>query len=129
MLPTEEVLRSKASGMPETPSLSELREFVKEIPPTAAGKLAAMNKLFFKEKDMGEAMRQMDLFFKDLIGNNPDYLDALKNCRTEEEIKNATRDFYANNPKMVEETLLSMLTVKRDKWEEQEKKKEQEKSP
>ena len=125
MLPTEEVLRSKASGTPETPSLSEMLEFVKEIPPTPLGKLEAMNKLFFKEKDMAEAFRQMNLVFTDLIKNNPDYLEAIKNCRTEEEIKNATENFYKNNPKMVEETLLSMLAIKRDKWEEQEKRKKQ----
>ncbi|MDO8656713.1 MAG: hypothetical protein Q7K45_05740 [Nanoarchaeota archaeon] len=125
MLPTEDVLRSKASGTPETPSLSEMLEFVKEIPPTAEGKLAAMNKLFFKEKDMAEAFRQMNLVFTDLIKNNPDYLEAIKNCRTEEEIKNAIGNFYKNNPKMVEETLLSMLAIKRDKWEEQEKRKKQ----
>lgn len=107
------------------PTIEEMEEFVKEIPPTAAGKLEAMNKLFFKEKDMAEAFRQMNLVFTDLIKNNPDYLEAIKNCRTEEEIKNAIGDFYSKNPKMVEETLLSMLAVKRDKWEEKEKKKEQ----
>ena len=106
------------------PTEEEMIEFVKEIPPTPLGKLEAMNKLFFKEKDMAEAFRQMNLVFQDLIKNNPDYLEAIKNCRTEEEIKNAIGDFYKNNPKMVEETLLSMLAVKRDKWEAQEKKKE-----
>lgn len=106
------------------PDEDEMREFVKEIPPTAAGKLAAMNKLFFKEKDMAEAFQQMNLMFQDLIKNNPDYFEAIKNCRTEEEIKNAIGDFYKKNPKMVEETLLSMLAVKRDKWEKQEQKKE-----
>ncbi len=106
------------------PTEEEMREFVKEIPPTAQGKLEAMNKLFFKEKDMAEAFREAHLFFMDLIKNNPDYLEALKNCKTEEEIKQATEKFYKNNPKMTEETLLSMLAVKRDKWEEQEKKKE-----
>ena len=106
------------------PTEEEMIEFVKEIPPTPLGKLEAMNKLFFKEKDMAEAFRQMNLVFTDLIKNNPDYLEAIKNCQTEEEIKNAIGDFYKNNPKMVEETLLSMLAVKRDKWEAQEKKKE-----
>ena len=106
------------------PTEEEMREFVKEIPPTAAGKLAAMNKLFCKEKDMAEAFRQVNLFFQDLVKNNPDYLKALNNCKTEEEIKQTTENFYKNNPKMTEETLLSMLAVKRDKWEEQEKKKE-----
>lgn len=106
------------------PTADEMKEFVKEIPSTALGKLEAMNKLFFKEKDLAEAFRQMNLVFTDLIKNNPDYLEAIKNCRTEEEIKKVIGDFYSNNPKMVEETLLSMLAVKRDKWEEQEKKKE-----
>ncbi len=106
------------------PDEQEMREFVKEIPPTAQGKLAAMNKLFFKEAKMEEAFAQMDLFFKDLISNNPAYFEALQHCRTEEEIKLATADFFARNPQMVEETILSMLAVKRDKWEAQEKKKE-----
>lgn len=105
------------------PTEEEMREFVKEIPPTAQGKLEAMNKFFFKEKNMEEAFKQANLFFRDLIGNNPDFLEAIKNCKTEEEIKNAIEKFYQNNPKMVEETLLSMLAVKRDKWEEQEQKK------
>jgi len=107
------------------PTEDEMLEFVKEIPPTPLGKLEAMNKLFFKEKDMVKAFEQMNLMFTDLIKNNPDYLEAIKNCRTEEEIKNATENVYKNNPKMVEETLLSMLAIKRDKWEEQEKRKEQ----
>ena len=107
------------------PTEDEMLEFVKEIPPTPLGKLEAMSKLFFKEKDMVKAFEQMNLMFTDLIKNNPDYLEAIKNCRTEEEIKNATENVYKNNPKMVEETLLSMLAIKRDKWEEQEKRKEQ----
>ncbi|HLC71095.1 MAG TPA: hypothetical protein VJI32_03755 [Candidatus Nanoarchaeia archaeon] len=106
------------------PTIEEMQEFVKEIPPTAEGKLAAMNKLFSREKDMAKAFEQINLFFQDLIKNNPDYLEAIKNCKTEEEIKQTTAAFYANNPKMAEETLLSMLAVKRDKWEEQEQKKE-----
>ena len=106
------------------PDEQEIREFVKEIPPTVAGKLAAMNKLFFKEANMEEAFAQMNLFFKDLIGNNPDYFEALKDCKTEEEIKRASADFFTKNPKMVEETTLSLLAVKRDQWEAQEKKKE-----
>ncbi len=105
------------------PTEDEMREFVKEIPPTAKGKLEAMNKLFFKENSMEEAFRQAGLFFRDLLGNNPDLFEAIKNCKTEEEIKNAIGDLYKNNPKMVQETLLSMLAVKRDKWEEQEQKK------
>lgn len=110
------------------PTEEEMKEFVREIPPTAKGKLEALNKFFFREKDMDEAFRQMNTFFLDLIGNNPDYLQALKDCKTEEEIKQATENFFRNNPKMVQETILSFLAVKRDKWEEQEKKKEDEKS-
>ena len=49
-----------------------MEEFVKEIPPTAKGKLEAMNNLFFKEKSVEEAFKQANLFFKDLISNNPD---------------------------------------------------------
>ena|SRR3989338_9875550 len=105
------------------PTIEEMQEFVKEIPPTAEGKLKAMNKLFSREKDPAKAFGQISLFFQDLIKNNPDYLEAIRNCRTEEEIKQATTKFYADNPKMAEETLLSMLAVKRDQWEEQEKKK------
>ncbi len=109
------------------PDEEEMKEFVKEIPKTAQGKLEAMNKLFFKEENMEEAFRQMNLFFKDLIGNNPDYFEALKNCQTEEEIKRTAEEFFTKNPKMVDETLLSMLAVKRDQWELKEKKKEAQK--
>lgn len=104
------------------PNEEEMKEFVKEIPNTPEGKLKAMNKLFFKEKNTEEALKQMNLFFTDLVKNNPDYLEMLKSCKTEEEIKNNTKEFFDRNPKMVEETLLSMLMVKRDKWEEKEKK-------
>ena len=104
------------------PSDEEMKEFVKEIPETPEGKLKAMNKLLFKEKDMGEAMKQMNLFLMDLIKNNPEYLEVLKKCKTEEEIKKASKDFFDKNPKMVEETILSMLAVKRNKWEQQDKK-------
>lgn len=106
------------------PTEEEMIEFVKEIPPTPFGKLEAMNKLFLKEKDAAEAFRQMNLVFQDLTKNNPDYLEAIKHCRTEEEIKNAVEQFYKNNPKMMEETLLSMLAVKRDRWEEQQRREE-----
>ncbi len=107
------------------PSKKEMEEFVREIPKTPLGKLEAMNKFFLKEKNMGDAFKQMALFFKDLMGNNPDYFEAMKNCRTEEEIKQKSKEFFDNNPKMVEEVLLSMLAVKRDKWEEKEKEKEE----
>src|SRR3989344_3557939 len=108
------------------PDEEEMKEFVKEIPPTASGKLAAMNKLFFKEKDTEESFKQMSLFFEDLIKNNPDYFEAIKNCRTEEEIKFAIGEYFRKNPKMVEETMLSLLAVKRNKWEDQEKSNEKE---
>src|SRR3989338_901169 len=106
------------------PTEEEMKEFVKEIPPTTHGKLEAMNRIFLKEKNMEEAFTQMNLFFKDLVGNNPDYYDALKGCKTEEEIKQATGDYFKKNPKMVEETILSLLAVKRDQWEKIEKKNE-----
>ena len=106
------------------PDEEEMKEFVKEIPPTAAGKLEAMNKLFFKEKNPEEAFKQMALFFQDLRGNNPEYFKALKNCRTEEEIKGASEKFFKTHPQMVDEVLLSMLAVKRDQWEEKESAKE-----
>ncbi len=109
------------------PSEQEMQEFVKEIPKTAQGKLAAMNKLFFKEANMEDAFKQMNTFFLDLIKNNPDYFNAIKDCQTEEEINLAIANFFAKNPKMVEETMLSMLAVKRDHWEEKEQQKEQNK--
>lgn len=102
------------------PSIEEMQEFVKEIPPTPEGKIAAMNKFFLKEKDSLEAMHLLQSFMKDLLGNNPDYAKVLRNCKTEEEIKQATAKFFEDNPKMVEETLLSMLAVKRDQWEKKE---------
>ncbi len=108
------------------PSKEEMEEFVKEIPPTPLGKLEAMNRLFMKEKNLESAFKQMALFMKDLMGNNPDYFEAMKNCRTEEEIKQKSKEFFEKNPKMVEEVLLSMLAVKRDQWEEKEKERETE---
>lgn len=107
------------------PSKEEMEEFVKEIPKTPLGKLEALNKFFLKEKNMEDAFKQMALFFQDLMGNNPDYFEAMKRCRTEEEIKQKSKEFFDNNPKMVEEVLLSMLAVKRDKWEEKEREKEE----
>lgn len=103
------------------PSEEEMKEFVKEVPKTAAGKLEAMNKLVFKEKSSEEAFKQMLLFFEDLMKNNPEYFEALKRCKTEEEIKNASEEFFKNNPAMTDEVMLSMLAVKRDKWEQKEK--------
>ncbi len=105
------------------PSKEEMEEFVKEIPETPEGKLKAMNKLFFKDENMEEALKQMQLFFMDLIKNNPDYLEAIKTCTSEEAINKTTKEFFEKNPKMIEEILLSMLAVKRDKWEEKEKSK------
>lgn len=106
------------------PNIEEMKEFVKEIPKTPLGKLEALNKFFLKEKNMKDAFKQMMLFFDDLVKNNPDYHQALKDCRTEEEIKHKTEEFFRNNPKMIEETLLSMMMVKRDKWEKKESEKE-----
>ncbi len=105
------------------PNIEEMEEFVKEIPPTPEGKLKALNKFFLKEKKMEDAFKQMMLFFEDLVKNNPDYHQALKDCKTEEEIKQKTEEFFKNNPKMIEETLLSMMMVKRDKWEKKENEK------
>lgn len=106
------------------PTKKEMEEFVKEIPRTPLGKLEALNKFFLKEKNMEDAFKQMALFFQDLMGNNPAYFEAMKNCRTEEEIKQKSKEFFDNHPEMVEEVLLSMLAVKRDKWEEKEREKE-----
>ncbi len=103
------------------PDEEEMREFVKEIPKTPLGKLEAMNKLLFKEKNLEKAFQQMALFFEDLAKNNPDYLKIMKECKTEEEIKQKSADFFKANPRIVDEVLLSMLAVKRNKWEEEEK--------
>ncbi|HLD72992.1 MAG TPA: hypothetical protein VJA23_05375 [Candidatus Nanoarchaeia archaeon] len=108
------------------PNIEEMEEFVKEIPKTPEGKLEALNKFFLKEKKMEDAFKQMMLFFNDLVKNNPDYYQALKDCKTEEEIKQKTDEFFRNNPKMIEETILSMLMVKRDKWERNESEKDKE---
>ncbi len=108
------------------PDEEEMTEFVKEILPTSSGKLAAMNKLFFKEKSSEESFKQMGLFFEDLIKNNPHYFEAIKNCNTEEEIQFAIEEYFRKNPKMVEETMLSLLAVKRNQWEDKEKAKESE---
>ncbi len=107
------------------PSKEEMEEFVKRIPKTAEGKLEAMNKLLFNEENPDQAFKQIALFFDDLIKNNPDYFEALKNCKTEKEIKNRSKEFFDNNPQMVDETLLSMLMVKRDNWEKKEREKEE----
>src|SRR3989344_4797667 len=97
------------------PDEEEMKEFAKEIPKTPLGKLEAMNKLFFKEKNPEEVFKRMTLFFSDLIKNNPDYLEAMKECKTEEEIKQKSADFFKANPKIVNEVMLSMLAVKRNK--------------
>jgi len=97
------------------PTEEELREFLK-IPKTPLGKLEAMNKCFLKEKNLEDAFNQMLVYMNDLIRNNPDYYEAMKNCKTEEEIKNASEEFFKNNPKMVEEVLLSLAAAERDKY-------------
>jgi glutamyl/glutaminyl-tRNA synthetase len=102
------------------PNKKEMEEFVKEIPKTAFGKLEAMNKTFLKDDNLDEAFSQMALFFKDLVGNNPEYFEVMKHCKTEEEIKQKSKEFFDNNPQMVDEVMLSMLAVKRDKWEKKE---------
>src|SRR3989338_227494 len=106
------------------PSKEEMEEFVKEIPETPEGKLKAMNKLLFKEENPEEAFRQMALFFQDLMGNCPEYFEALQGCKTEEEIRNKSKEFFENNSRIIDETILSMLAVKRNRWEKKEKEKE-----
>ncbi len=96
------------------PTEEELREFLK-IPKTTLGKLNAMNKCFLKEDNLKDAFKQVVLFMEYLIRNNPDYVEALKNCKTEEEIKKKTGEFFKNNPKMLEEVELSLIAAKRDK--------------
>ena len=96
------------------PTEEELKEFLK-IPKTPLGKLKAMNKCFLKEDNLGDAFKQMVLFMDYLIRNNPDYYESLKNCKTEEEIKNKTEEFFKNNPKMIEEVMDSLIAAERDK--------------
>jgi len=99
------------------PTREELEEFVKKIPKTPLGKLKAMNKVFLKEDNLEEAFKAMLEFTKDLMRNNPDYFEALKDCKTEEEIKKKSEEFIKNNPKMIEEVELSLITAKRNKQE------------
>ena len=106
------------------PDPEEMKKFVQKIPPTAAGKLDAMNELVFKEKNPAQAFKQMALFFEDLMRSKPDYFEALKNCRTEEEIKAAAEAYFKAHPEMIEEVMMSILAVKRDRWEEKEEARE-----
>lgn len=96
------------------PTEEELREFLK-IPKTTLGKLNAINKCFLKEDNLKDAFKQVLIFMDYLIRNNPDYFEALKNCKTEEEIKKKTEEFFKNNPKMLEEVELSLIAAMRDK--------------
>jgi hypothetical protein len=99
------------------PTKKELEEFVDTIPDTPVGKLQAINNTFFKGKSLTETMELMNEFMLDLARNNPDYLDALKHCKTDEEINKATGDFFAKNPKMIEEVLLSLVAAERNEDE------------
>lgn len=96
------------------PTEEELREFLK-IPKTTLGKLEAMNKCFLKEDNLKDAFKQVLAFMDYLIKNNPDYFEALKHCKTEEEIKQKTGEFFKKNPKMIEEVELSLIAANRDK--------------
>ena len=96
------------------PIEEELKEFLK-IPKTPLGKLRAMNKCFLKEDNLEDAFKRMMVFMDYLIKNNPDYFKALKDCKTEEEIKEKTGEFFRNNPKMLEEVELSLIAAERDK--------------
>ncbi len=99
------------------PTIKELIEFVSEIPKTPEGKLKAMNKVFLKEDNMEEAFKSMIEFTKDLMRSKPEYYEALKNCKTEEEIKQKSGEFFAKHPEMVEEVMLSMVAARRNKME------------
>jgi len=83
------------------PTKDELKEFLK-IPKTPFGKLEAINKCFLKEKNLDNAFKQVMVFMDYLIRSNPDYFDTLKNCKTEEEIKEKTGEFFKKNPKIIE---------------------------
>lgn len=104
------------------PTIKDLKEFVKEIPPTPEGKLKALNTFILKEKNTEEAMLVMMEFTRDLMRNRPDYYEALKNCKTEEEIKKASEEFFKNNPDVVKDVLLSLAAAQRNKEEASSKK-------
>ncbi|MBI2136800.1 hypothetical protein HYU06_07040 [Candidatus Woesearchaeota archaeon] len=104
------------------PTIKELKEFVSKIPDTPQGKLEAMNKVFMKEKSLEEAFKTMLKFQEDLFRSKPEYFEALKNCKTEEEIRQKSGEFFANHPEMVEEVMLSMVAARRDRLIEDEKK-------
>jgi hypothetical protein len=106
-------LKSKEGIKTKMPTEEELKEFLK-IPKTPLGKLEAMNSCFLKEDNLEEAFKQVLEFMDSLIRNNPDYLEALKDCRTEEEIKIKTEEFFKKNPKMIEEVELSLIAARRD---------------
>ena len=99
------------------PTIKELIDFVSEIPKTPEGKLKAMNKVFLKEDNMEEAFKAMIEFSKDLMRSKPEYFEALKSCKTEEEIKQKSVEFFAAHPEMVEEVMLSMIAGRRNKLE------------
>lgn len=98
----------------EKPTKEDIEEFLR-IPKTPLGKLEAMNKCFLGQKSNEDALNQMMAFMHDLVRNNPDYLEAIKDCQTEEEIKQKIGEFFAKNPKMVEEVQLSLLAARRNK--------------
>lgn len=102
------------------PTEKELREFLK-IPKTPLGKLMAMNKCFLKEDNLKDALKQVLVFMDYMVRNNPDYFNALKDCKTEEEIKEKTGEFFKNNPKMIEEVELCLIAAERDKMFEKRK--------
>ncbi|HIH43311.1 TPA: hypothetical protein HA246_06740 [Candidatus Woesearchaeota archaeon] len=104
------------------PTIKELMEFVSKIPETPAGKLEAMNKVFMKEENMEEAFKTMLKFQEDLFRSKPEYFETLKNCKTEEEIKQKSGEFFANHPEMIEEVMLSMVAARRDRLIEDENK-------
>src|SRR3989338_1680391 len=97
------------------PTLKKLKEFVSKMPETPQGKLEAMNKVFMKEDNMEEAFKTMLKFQEDLFRSKPEYFETLKNCKTEEEIKQKSGEFFAKYPEMIEEVLLSMIAARRDR--------------
>ena len=82
-----------------------------------------MNKLFLKGDNAEEAFKAMALFTQDLIRSKPEYFEALKNCNTEEEIKQKSGEFFKQHPEMAEEAMLSIIAARRDRLMQDEAKK------
>jgi len=98
-------------------TIEEAKEFVRKIPKTPEGKLEALNKFILKEENMEEAFKTMIESMNDLFRERPDYFEALKDCKTEEEIKQKSGEFFEKNPDIVQDVMLSLMAGRRNKME------------